>query len=203
MPYYRCPGCGLTVHTAAAFSTARVCPDCSEALPEDARVFPSATSTRQIRRVLAARPEAAAKARHAVRVLPVPLPTRDTLELLVSELVTNAVLHAGLSAEDPISVHITSRADRVRVAVRDPGPGFAGTPEGNGDLLAPGGRGVTIVEALSDAWGIDLDSAGCTVWCELSVDESAGEAMDRAVTDAYIKQLVSGAGPQAATTPSG
>ena len=176
MPYYGCPGCGLTVHTAAAFSTARVCPHCSTALPEEARVYPSPTATRQIRRVLAARPESAGKARHAVRALPIAAATRDTLELLVSELVTNAVVHAGLGPEDPISVHITSRVDRVRLVVSDPGPGFSRPVARSGDVLAPGGRGVAIVDALSDAWGVDVDGSGCTVWCEVA----AGELPDSA-----------------------
>jgi anti-sigma regulatory factor (Ser/Thr protein kinase) len=189
MPYYRCPGCGLTVHSAAAFSAARVCPDCSAALPKDARVYPTPTPMRQIRRVLAARPEAAAKARRAVRALPVAAEARDTLELLVSELVANAVLHAGLCPEDPVSVHITSRPDRVRVAVRDSGPGFGAPSADCGDLLAPGGRGCVIVDALSDTWGIERDAGGCTVWCEVGVDEHPREAVDRVVTDAYVGHL--------------
>ena len=189
MPYYRCPGCGVTVHSAAAFSAARVCPDCSTALPRDARVYPTAPSTRHLRRVLAARPEAAARARHAMRALPLDAATRDTLELLVSELVTNAVRHAGLGPDDPVSVHITSRADRVRLAVRDSGPGFADPSTEAGDPLASGGRGCVIVDTLSDAWGIDRDASGCTVWCEVAVDEQPEEAVDRVVTNAYVGHL--------------
>jgi anti-sigma regulatory factor (Ser/Thr protein kinase) len=189
MPYYRCPGCGLTVHTAAAFSAARTCPHCAAALPRTARVYPTPTVTRHIRRVLPARPEAIAEARRAVRGLLVDAAARDTLELLVSELVTNSVVHAGLGPEDPISVHITGRADRVRLAVRDSGPGFD-EPSANGhDELAPGGRGCVIVDALADAWGIDGDAAGCTVWCEIAVAEHPAESVDHAVTEAYISRL--------------
>jgi anti-sigma regulatory factor (Ser/Thr protein kinase) len=188
MPYYRCPGCGVTVHSAAAFSAVRACPDCATALPTEARVYP--TQTRQIRRVLAARPEAAGKARYAVRALPVSPATRDKLELLVSEIVSNAVLHAGLSPEDPVSVHITSGPDRARLSVRDPGPGFVPEPKDRADPLAPGGRGCVIVDALADSWGIDCDTSGCTVWCEVVIDERPGEALDRQVTDAYLGSLV-------------
>lgn len=197
MPYYRCPGCGVTVHSAAAFSAARVCPDCSTALPKDARVYPAPPSTRHLRRVLAARPEAAAKARHAMRALPLAAATRDTLELLVSELVTNAVRHAGLGPEDPVSIHITSRTDRVRLAVRDNGPGFAHPSVDASDPLALGGRGCVIVDTLSDTWGIDRDASGCTVWCEVAVDERPDEAVDRVVTNAYVGHL---AGQMAAPT---
>src|SRR3954454_6546447 len=57
---------------------------------------------RTIRRVLAAEPDAVGKARRSVIGLPVDQATRDVLSLLVSELVTNAIRHAGLTPEDPI-----------------------------------------------------------------------------------------------------
>jgi anti-sigma regulatory factor (Ser/Thr protein kinase) len=187
MPYYRCPGCGITVHSAASFASVRTCPDCGTAMPRSARVYPA--PTRHVRRVLAAGPKAPAKARHAARALQASPATRETLEMLVSELVANAVLHAGLTQEDPVSVHITSRADRIRLTVRDPGPGFEPPSRNGGDLLAPGGRGFVIVDALSDTWGIERDRHGCTVWCELTVDERPAEALDRQVTEAYLGSL--------------
>ena len=189
MPYYRCPGCGVTAHSAAAFAAQPTCPVCSASLPKAARVYPAPTATRQIRRILAARPQAVAKARHTVRALAVDASARKTLELLVSELVGNSIRHAGLTPQDPVSVHITAGIDRVRVAVRDPGPGFEAPPLDGGDPLVPGGHGYVIVEALSDAWGIDRDADGCTVWCELEVDERPGDAIDREVTDGYVGHL--------------
>jgi len=189
MPYYRCPGCGLTVHSVAAFSTARVCPACSEPLPRDSKVYPSSTDSGQFRRVLSARPEAVSKARHTVRALPVAAAARNTLELLVSELVSNSIIHAGLTERDPVQVQITTRSDRVRLAVRDPGPGFAAPSIDAGDPLMPGGRGYVLIDAMADAWGIDDDASGCTAWCEVVVDEQPREAIDRAVTDAYLGDL--------------
>jgi anti-sigma regulatory factor (Ser/Thr protein kinase) len=168
MPYYRCPGCGLTVHSAAVHSAPRTCPDCSAALPDDAKLYPTPNSTRHIRRVLAARPEAVARARRAVVGLAVDEATRDDLFVLVSELVTNSVRHAGLAADDPITVHITSGSERVRVAVHDGGPGFCPPPPKPPEDLTAGGQGCTIVSALSDAWGIEADDTGCTVWCEVA-----------------------------------
>jgi serine/threonine-protein kinase RsbW len=189
MPYYRCPGCGLTVHSAGAFAASRICSECSTRLPADARLYPTPPASRQIRRVMAARPDAAGKARHAVRGLPLDTPTLDKLELLVSELVTNAVLHAGISPEDPISVHMTTGGRRVRVAVHDGGRGFDAPAAGDPGGLDPGGRGCLIVDALSDEWGIDCDAGGCTVWCEVQTEEQPGEAVDRGVTDGYLSQL--------------
>jgi len=139
--------------------------------------------------VLSARPETVSKARHTVSALPIGAAARQTLEVLVSELVANAIRHADLTEQDPVSVHITADRDRVRVAVRDQGPGFAATSVGGGDPLEPGGQGLVIVDALAESWGVETDSSGCTVWCEIVVDEHPREWVDRAVTDAYVGDL--------------
>jgi anti-sigma regulatory factor (Ser/Thr protein kinase) len=86
---------------------------------------------------------------------------RHELALLVSELVTNSVRHAGLSAGDPIELELTSANGRVRVAVRDGGPGFDPQTAVNGD----GGLGLEIVAAVANEWGVERDADGCTVWC--------------------------------------
>jgi anti-sigma regulatory factor (Ser/Thr protein kinase) len=191
MPYYRCPSCGLTVHSAAAYSAARVCPDCAAELPRAARLFPTPAVSHEIRRVFAARPDAAGRARQALVALPVTAEQRDRLALLVSEIVTNAVRHAGLAPDDPISLRIANDADRVRVSVRDGGPGFTPPPPGTRDPLRPGGLGCVIVAAMSDAWGIERDDSGCTVWCELAIEQHPAAAAARQVTDAYVRGLAS------------
>jgi anti-sigma regulatory factor (Ser/Thr protein kinase) len=190
MPYYRCPACGLTVHSAAVYAAARTCPDCSAALPDDSKLYPAPGARRSVRRVLAAQPEAVGKARRAVVGLPVNQATRDTLSLLVSELVTNAIRHAGLTRQDPISVYITSQEDCVRLAVRDGGPGFTPRANDEEDLDAIDGRGCMIVAALSDAWGVEHDHRGCTVWCELRGTPSApwtSKVMDADVGELAIQ----------------
>jgi anti-sigma regulatory factor (Ser/Thr protein kinase) len=85
---------------------------------------------------------------------------RDEARLIVSELVTNAVVHA----RTPIELTITVRATRVRIEVTDFGVDRPQLWVGD-----EGGRGIPIVEALSLEWGVvDLGSAK-TVWCELAV----------------------------------
>ncbi len=72
--------------------------------------------------------EAAAIAREVVaRTLvevPVPEERIEDLRLLTSEIVTNAVRHAGLAQEDTIGVAVDVSERRVRVEVADDGPGF-------------------------------------------------------------------------------
>jgi anti-sigma regulatory factor (Ser/Thr protein kinase) len=112
-----------------------------------------------------ASPSAAAHARHfaAAVVRGWGLPdTVDTLELLVSELVTNAVRHAGTPGE----VHIAELVDRVRVDVTDASPIAPTQP--HIDLTETSGRGLLLVRELSDAWGIDLRNHGKAVWFELT-----------------------------------
>jgi hypothetical protein len=43
-------------------------------------------------------------------------------------------------------------------------------------VLDTGGRGLMIVAELADDWGVDLSEGGCTVWCELVVDDPGTES---------------------------
>ena len=72
----------------------------------------------------------------------------DKAELLVSELATNAVRHTGTE----FTVRVVLTADRVRVEVTDRGEGqpTRRTPQ----PLEPSGRGIQIVEAMSDEWSV-------------------------------------------------
>ena len=82
----------------------------------------------------------------------------ETVVLLVSELATNAVRHATSAFE--LSIH---RSDgQVRVEVADEGAG-APTQQAH-DIDAPSGRGLQIVEALADEWGVTDRHPGKVVW---------------------------------------
>jgi anti-sigma regulatory factor (Ser/Thr protein kinase) len=198
MPYYRCAACGLTSYSAAAHSTARTCPNCSEPLSDEARLCLEPKPLADITRALTARPEAAADARRALVGLPLPQMTRAKLELLVSELVTNSVRHAGLAADDPVGLRVTHRAGRVRIAVRDGGRGFAAPSHEGRDLLTPGGHGLLIVDAMSERWGIDCID-GCTVWCEVDVDEEPAAVEQHEVSTRHARE---GAVPMWSGPPS-
>ena len=83
----------------------------------------------------------------------------ETLRLLVSELVTNAVRHGG--AAEPVEVHARWNSE-VRVEVSDHGDGFTPAPR-IGPPDEPGGFGLFLVGRLADRWGVETNG-GTTVW---------------------------------------
>jgi anti-sigma regulatory factor (Ser/Thr protein kinase) len=118
---------------------------------------------------LTSRPESASRARRlAVCVMRAwGLDSRaETVELLVSELVGNAVRHAG----GGFGLRMRRRRGWIRAEVRDPSralpcllPAF--------ELDVSGGRGLFLVDRLSDRWGVDLQPRGKTTWFELRVPD--------------------------------
>ncbi|MCW2848762.1 MAG: Histidine kinaselike ATPase protein [Marmoricola sp.] len=86
----------------------------------------------------------------------------DIATLLVSELVTNALLHT----QGPATLELVPAGDRVRIHVSDP---VAHGPEAQGaDLESEHGRGVMLVEAMALDWGVDPHGAGKLVWAEVA-----------------------------------
>ena len=165
MPYYRCPACGSMSHSVAAHSTAGVCAVCSAALPADAKLESLPESRFGVNRRLRAGLSAPAQARQSVAALPFGQCERDHLALLVSELVTNALRHAGLTPGDLIGFELASENGRVWIAVRDRGAGF--DPDALDRSPRNFGYGLAIVASLAEDWGVELGSDGCTVWCSV------------------------------------
>nr|WP_324785377.1 ATP-binding protein [Streptomyces sp. H51] len=96
-------------------------------------------------------------------------PASDTVVLVVAELASNAVLHGRVPGRD---FELRLRCDRasgvVRVEVADTHPTPAKPPlPGAGPEDADGGRGLLLVEAVAQRWGVDARRRpGKTVWAE-------------------------------------
>lgn len=90
---------------------------------------------------------------------------RDDLELLVTELLTNSVRHAGLGDGETIRLRVAARPPELHVEVRDGGCGFEPAvrepPPG-----AQGGRGLLLVDRLARRWGVAYDG-DTRVWFDL------------------------------------
>ena len=88
----------------------------------------------------------------------------DPVRLIASELSTNAVVHARTA----FSVTLTERDHVVTLIVEDEEP-TRGPDLGTPDLLASGGRGMRIVEQMSDSWGVGIDPRGTKrVWASFA-----------------------------------
>lgn len=100
----------------------------------------------------------------------------ESAALLVSELVTNAVVHAGTEVE--VQLSLDGRVLRLRVAdgdTRPPVPRRAVSDE------LSTGRGLRLLEVLSTRWGVEAtappEPRGKAVWCELSVTPLAQDGV--------------------------
>jgi anti-sigma regulatory factor (Ser/Thr protein kinase) len=95
--------------------------------------------------------------------------------LLVSEVVTNAVLHAGTTIE--VAIHAR---EGVRVEVAD---GSTVLPNAKGYIAdAATGRGLMLLEAMAAAWGVEVRPSGKVVWFDVAAPAGAGTA-ESAVAD--------------------
>jgi anti-sigma regulatory factor (Ser/Thr protein kinase) len=112
--------------------------------------------------------EAILAARHSLdRFEGLLLPEKlEDVRLIVSELVTNSVRHAGLSSDEQISLAVAISGGSVRGRVCDPGPGFEKPTEPRPRTDLSGGWGLPIVERISDRWGIKRNGCAC-VWFEI------------------------------------
>ena len=116
--------------------------------------------------------EAVSEARHALDELKGLLPPEklEDVRLVVSELVTNSVRHAGLSPDDQILLRVLISGGSMRGRVCDPGLGFEKPSEPRPRTDFSGGWGLPIVETISDRWGVErYGSEGglVCVWFEI------------------------------------
>jgi anti-sigma regulatory factor (Ser/Thr protein kinase) len=87
----------------------------------------------------------------------------QTLLLLVSEIVTNAVVHSDGPAREPIVFLADVDGEAVRIAVADGGSGFE--PRAREPAGAAGGWGLSLVQREARRWGIET-GCGTRVWFE-------------------------------------
>ena len=115
-----------------------------------------------------------AEARKTLEALRVSLDDEvvDDAALLVSEIVSNSVRHAGLGATDEIEVRIRGSRSMLHVDVIDPGPGFEFERARPG---REGGWGLWLLDRLATRWGIERGD-DTRVWFDLASPVSASVA---------------------------
>jgi anti-sigma regulatory factor (Ser/Thr protein kinase) len=92
---------------------------------------------------------------------------QDTVLLLASELVTNAILHA----RTPVQVGVVLEGSKALVCVGDRVAAGGAVRPRRHSQLRPGGRGLALVAELSEDWGTESYTGGKTVWFTVPVSE--------------------------------
>ncbi|MEU6865095.1 ATP-binding protein [Streptomyces sp. NPDC046876] len=105
-------------------------------------------------------------------------PLAETLILLISELVTNAVVHTGC----PAVLRMLFGEPGVRVEVADTSDRAPARRQAAGDET--NGRGLELVDGLADRWGWQREGAGKHIWCEVDRPDKTGDgAVDDTAAD--------------------
>ncbi|MEU2976131.1 ATP-binding protein [Streptomyces hirsutus] len=94
----------------------------------------------------------------------------DTARLCVSELVSNVLTHVGIGTPGLLVLSVNG-AD-LRIEVHDPDT-RALPAVVLADAEAEGGRGMTLVDALADRWGVQLHEDHKVTWCELATGSTS------------------------------
>lgn len=128
-------------------------------------------SPTDVRLALTPAPEAPMRARRALADAGPEGDIDPTVALLVSEVVTNAVRHAGLEAEQRIVLLASLESDYAHVEVYDAGEGF--DPEVRHSV---DGFGLRLLDKLATRWGSER-GRGCAVWFD--VDRRPRRRLDR------------------------
>ena len=125
-----------------------------------------ATESSEVLLALEPRPESARLARRALARHGLHEDVEHTVTLLATEIVGNAVRHAGLRGDQRIVFFARLAEDFARVEVADQGGGF------DPDMVETEGFGLRLLSKLASDWGVDCTDRGCKVWFE--VDRRSG-----------------------------
>jgi anti-sigma regulatory factor (Ser/Thr protein kinase) len=115
----------------------------------------------------------------------------DAAQLCVSELVSNVINHVGIGT--PTTLVVSMSGNRVRIEVRDPDTRALPTlldaaPE------AESGRGMALVGAVTDRWGVQLQADQKVTWCELPTGLPSAEGHCGGARVSRVEALLSAYG---------
>jgi anti-sigma regulatory factor (Ser/Thr protein kinase) len=121
-----------------------------------------------------------------------------TVMLLVSEIVTNAVVHPDVKPPAPVRMRARVNPEIIRVEIKDQGGGF--TPRPRDPSRSQGGYGLYLLDKEALRWGV-RQHEGNTVWFELSSGAARESPPRQARRTERLPRPVRGAGRSAADNP--
>ena len=98
----------------------------------------------------------------------------DDARLLISELVTNSILDAYITHDQPLRLPTSVRATALRLELHDTGTNGTVARRTPDKTHGAGGFGLDLVAQLSSASGVERDAHGTTVWLELDLGSDLG-----------------------------
>lgn len=91
----------------------------------------------------------------------------ESAQICVTELASNVIKHVGVGT--PVTLAVSMRGTYLRVELHDPDTRALPTLL-DAECEAESGRGITLVDAVTDRWGVSLRADSKVVWCELATD---------------------------------
>lgn len=165
MPVMKCRNCGFRTADGVSADAQLLCPECCGRMHLDEAMRERDEGPVRATCRLTVTKWAPADGRYALRALSEELGAlAEPAELLVSELITNAVLHSGGRVRRAIVLAVEQRDDGWRIEVSDEGPGFGRTLPDSDDEE---GWGPMLVQAIADRWDVEPRHGGTVVWVEL------------------------------------
>jgi anti-sigma regulatory factor (Ser/Thr protein kinase) len=124
--------------------------------------------------MLEARPEAGSIARQALMDLIPDYPRLDEVKLALTELINNAVLHAGLAPGQRVAVEMETIPGGFRFTVRHQGQPFSAVAHPPSPAVGTS-RGLAIVGRIADRWGVDSGDGEVRSWFEVGREASEAD----------------------------
>lgn len=123
----------------------------------------------------------------------------EAAQLCVSELVANVIKHVGPATPTTLAVFMSGT--RLRIEVHDPDP-RALPVLADADSDAETGRGMALIDAITDRWGVDLTTGRKATWCELRTSLTAADGHTTGPRMARAAHVL-GLYPEVAKLPQG
>lgn len=122
----------------------------------------------------------------------------DDAQLCVSELASNVIVHVGVGT--PATLVVSVNGTRLRIEVHDPNTHVVPAVV-DAEVNSEAGRGMALIDAIADRWGVQLHAESKVTWCELATGLSADDGHNGGLRVARVEALLSAYGHERVLLP--